>query len=67
MGTAPVSAIRRAVRASLWLALAFTALTVYLTITEPGVMWAMAVFWAVAVCIAGFFYFWQAEERYGRT
>jgi teichoic acid transport system permease protein len=30
-------------------------------------MWLMAGVWAVVVCIAGFLYFWQAEERYGRT
>jgi len=55
MGTAPVSAIRRAVRASLWLALAFTALTVYLTITEPGVMWAMAVLISIPPMFAAYF------------
>ncbi|GLX47138.1 transport permease protein [Streptomyces hygroscopicus subsp. hygroscopicus] len=32
----------------------------------PPHVWAIAVFWAVAVFAGGFVYFWKAEERYGR-
>ncbi|WEO94107.1 ABC transporter permease [Streptomyces sp. FXJ1.172] len=32
----------------------------------PPHVWAIALFWAVAVFAGGFVYFWQAEERYGR-
>ncbi|MEU6511296.1 ABC transporter permease [Streptomyces sp. NPDC046942] len=32
----------------------------------PPHVWAVALFWAVAVFAGGFVYFWQAEERYGR-
>ncbi|ARP73271.1 ABC transporter [Streptomyces pluripotens] len=32
----------------------------------PPHVWAMALFWAVAVFAGGFVYFWKAEERYGR-
>ncbi|MHA5051442.1 ABC transporter permease [Streptomyces sp. SD15] len=32
----------------------------------PPHVWAIALFWAVAVAIGGFVYFWKAEERYGR-
>jgi len=30
------------------------------------VMWAWALFWAVATCGVGFVYFWRAEASYGR-
>ncbi|MER5859921.1 ABC transporter permease [Streptomyces sp900105245] len=32
----------------------------------PPHVWAIALFWAVAVFAGGFVYFWKAEERYGR-
>ncbi|OIJ85850.1 ABC transporter permease [Streptomyces colonosanans] len=32
----------------------------------PPHVWAIALFWAVAVFVGGFVYFWKAEERYGR-
>jgi len=32
----------------------------------PPHVWALALFWSVAVFAGGFVYFWQAEERYGR-
>ncbi|WP_129305564.1 ABC transporter permease [Streptomyces sp. L2] len=32
----------------------------------PPHVWALALFWAVAVFAGGFVYFWKAEERYGR-
>ncbi|MER6072790.1 ABC transporter permease [Streptomyces sp. NPDC001817] len=32
----------------------------------PPHVWAIALFWAVAVFVGGFAYFWKAEERYGR-
>ncbi|WP_330460860.1 ABC transporter permease [Streptomyces sp. NBC_00820] len=32
----------------------------------PPHVWAIALFWAVAVFCGGFVYFWKAEERYGR-
>ncbi|MFC7259162.1 ABC transporter permease [Streptomyces lutosisoli] len=32
----------------------------------PPHVWAIAAFWAVAVSVGGFVYFWKAEERYGR-
>ncbi|MES4891535.1 ABC transporter permease [Streptomyces sp. NPDC096012] len=32
----------------------------------PPHVWAVALFWAVAVFAGGFVYFWKAEERYGR-
>ncbi|MER6977188.1 ABC transporter permease [Streptomyces carpinensis] len=32
----------------------------------PPHVWALALFWAVAVFGGGFVYFWKAEERYGR-
>ena len=32
----------------------------------PPHVWAVALFWAVAVFGGGFVYFWKAEERYGR-
>jgi teichoic acid transport system permease protein len=32
----------------------------------PPHVWALAVFWAVAVFAGGFVYFWKAEEKYGR-
>lgn len=50
----------------------YIALVRHAVLTTPGnynypMMWLMAAVWAVVVCIAGFLYFWQAEERYGRT
>lgn len=41
MGTAPVSAIRRAVRASLWIALALAGCTAYLLMSDPAAKFAM--------------------------
>ncbi|MEU8692677.1 ABC transporter permease [Streptomyces sp. NPDC048665] len=32
----------------------------------PPHVWAIALFWAVAVFAGGFVFFWKAEERYGR-
>ncbi|MFF9087842.1 ABC transporter permease [Streptomyces sp. NPDC014991] len=32
----------------------------------PPHVWAIALFWALAVFAGGFVYFWKAEERYGR-
>jgi ABC-type polysaccharide/polyol phosphate export systems, permease component len=32
----------------------------------PDHVWLAAVLWAVVVGVAGFVYFWKAEERYGR-
>ncbi|MEU1403131.1 ABC transporter permease [Streptomyces sp. NPDC005728] len=32
----------------------------------PPHVWAIALFWAVALFAGGFVYFWKAEERYGR-
>ncbi|MYS13984.1 ABC transporter permease [Streptomyces sp. SID4982] len=32
----------------------------------PPHVWALALGWAVVVCVGGFVYFWKAEERYGR-
>jgi teichoic acid transport system permease protein len=32
----------------------------------PHHVWPVALAWAVVVCVAGFVYFWQAEEQYGR-
>ena len=32
----------------------------------PPITWAYGVFWAVAMLGVGFYYFWQAETRYGR-
>ncbi|GAA0418724.1 transport permease protein [Acrocarpospora corrugata] len=34
--------------------------------TPPQWAWATAIFWAVFALIVGFWYFWRAEERYGR-
>ena len=32
----------------------------------PPITWVYGVFWAVFTLVAGFIYFWKAEERYGR-
>lgn len=32
----------------------------------PAHVWAVALLWAVLLSVAGFVYFWKAEERYGR-
>ncbi|WP_369231461.1 ABC transporter permease [Streptomyces sp. R21] len=32
----------------------------------PPHVWLIALFWAVAIAVGGFVYFWKAEERYGR-
>jgi teichoic acid transport system permease protein len=29
-------------------------------------IWLVCVFWAVFAVIGGFWYFWRAEEKYGR-
>jgi len=34
-------------------------------VSEPA-LWAFAVAWAVVAVIVGYFFFWQAETRYGR-
>lgn len=34
--------------------------------TAPAFAWPLAVAWAVVIFIAGFAYFWAAEEKYGR-
>jgi len=34
-------------------------------VSEPA-LWGFAVGWAVVAVIAGYFFFWQAETRYGR-
>jgi teichoic acid transport system permease protein len=34
--------------------------------TPPPMVWASCVFWAVFALGFGFWYFWRAEERYGR-
>ncbi|GAA1024289.1 transport permease protein [Acrocarpospora pleiomorpha] len=34
--------------------------------TPPQWAWTTAIFWAVFALIVGFWYFWRAEERYGR-
>ncbi|MDI3421692.1 ABC transporter permease [Streptomyces luteolus] len=33
---------------------------------DIGAMWALALGWAVVLCVGGFIYFWKAEETYGR-
>ncbi|WP_062346203.1 ABC transporter permease [Herbidospora yilanensis] len=34
--------------------------------TPPQWAWTTAIFWAVFALVIGFWYFWRAEERYGR-
>ncbi|PZG43621.1 ABC transporter [Spongiactinospora gelatinilytica] len=34
--------------------------------TAPPWIWGVCVFWAVFALLVGFWYFWRAEERYGR-
>ncbi|GIH29304.1 transport permease protein [Acrocarpospora phusangensis] len=34
--------------------------------SPPQWAWATAIFWAVFALVVGFWYFWRAEERYGR-
>ena len=34
---------------------------------RPTYLWWLAVGWAVAVLVAGYLFFWQAEEQYGRV
>jgi teichoic acid transport system permease protein len=34
--------------------------------SPPQWAWVTAIFWAVFALIVGFWYFWRAEERYGR-
>jgi teichoic acid transport system permease protein len=33
---------------------------------NPDHFWQFGIFWAVAALVVGFFFFWQAETRYGR-
>jgi teichoic acid transport system permease protein len=35
-------------------------------IVSQQALWGYAVLWAVVAAVAGFFFFWQAETRYGR-
>lgn len=34
--------------------------------TNPGMLWIYAVVWAVVILVGGFYWFYRAEERYGR-
>ncbi|MFY1699072.1 ABC transporter permease [Solwaraspora sp. WMMA2101] len=34
--------------------------------TAPGYLWPAATAWALVMIVAGFVYFWRAEEEYGR-
>ncbi|MEO3787141.1 ABC transporter permease [Actinocorallia sp. B10E7] len=33
---------------------------------DPGLLWLYAVAWALILCVGGFYWFYRAEERYGR-
>ena len=35
-------------------------------VVSTPALWGYAVAWAVVAVVAGFFFFWQAETRYGR-
>jgi teichoic acid transport system permease protein len=35
-------------------------------VVSPTALWGYAVAWAVVAVVAGFFFFWRAETRYGR-